>query len=125
MQPRQKRHVELSSGEANRPLPTQLARTLEPKIRHALMHGTRRRILRTLSRDATPHTTRDLLAFFPGVRLPTITYHVLVLGDCGSLAVSQIEPIRGTIVRSFVSHVTDDARYVAVLRATEQLDDVH
>jgi DNA-binding transcriptional ArsR family regulator len=124
MQPRQEHNVQLPSNDASRPLPMQLAQSLEPKTKHALMHGMRRRILRALSEDPTPRTSKDLLTTFPGVSLSTVSYHVLVLTDYGSLAVSHVEQVHGTVVRSFVSNVADNAQYIAVLRATEQLDDV-
>lgn len=124
MQPRRRHNMQRSSDEANQPLPTQLAQSLEPKARRALMHGMRRRILRILG-DATPRTAKDLLATFPGVSLGTITYHALVLGECGSVTASALKPVNGNCARSFVSNVAGNAQYVAVLGATEPLDDVH
>jgi DNA-binding transcriptional ArsR family regulator len=110
--------------EVTRPLPWKLAERLAPRSRRALMHGTRRRILRALNDDPTPQTTRDLAARFPEITLPTITYHVLVLEECGSLAVSHVEQARGDLTRSFVSNIADDVEFVAVLQMTEPLDDV-
>jgi DNA-binding transcriptional ArsR family regulator len=115
--------VRLPSDDISWPLPMQLARSLEPKAKHALMHGVRRRILRALSEDPSPRTTADILATIPGGTLSTVHYHVLVLQDCGSLAVSHVKQVRGTVVRSFVSNVADNAQYIAILRATARLDD--
>ena len=86
------------------------------------MHGMRRRILRALSEGPAPSTLDDLLTIFPGVGLSTVYYHVLVLEDCGSLA--RLGQDSGTSTRLLVSNVTDDAQYVLVLRATEELDEV-
>jgi len=122
MQPRQVRDAQTPSDRANRPLPMQLAQSLEPKARRALMHVIRRRILRALSQEQTPQTPQDLHATLRRDRLATINYHLLVLGDCGSVAVARIEQDRGANARSFVSNVANDAQYAAVLRATEQLD---
>jgi len=124
MQPRRQHSAQRSHDETNRPLPAQLAQNLEPKTRHALMHATRRRILRVLD-DASPRTTQDLMAAFPGVSLRTITYHALVLGQCGSVSASPLKPVHGNCARSFVSNVAANAQYVAILGATEQLDDIH
>ncbi len=124
MQPRRRHTVQRSNDEANQPLPAQLAQDLEPRARRALMHGMRRRILRVLG-DATPRTAKDLLTTFPGVSLGTITYHALVLGECGSVTASPLQPAQGNCARSFVSNVAGNAQYVVVLGATEQLDDVH
>jgi hypothetical protein len=87
------------------------------------MHGTRRRILRVFGEDPTPRTTKELLPTFPGVSLSTIVYHVLVLEDCGSLSVSHVAQDAGALHRSFVSTVADNVEIVAVLQATESLDD--
>jgi len=124
MQPRQPDNAIRSDSEANQPLPTRLATQLEPGTRHALMHGMRRRILRAFAESATARTTQDLLTAFPGAGLSSVNYHVLVLCECGSLTVSRVEQARGSLTRSFVSTVADDPQIVAVLRATEQLDDV-
>jgi DNA-binding transcriptional ArsR family regulator len=121
----QPRNAERPGYGANRPLPTQLARSLGPRAQRALMHGTRRGILRILNQDPTPRTTQDLMSTSSGVSLSTVTYHVLVLSDCGSLRVSSVKQAGGTFTRSFVSNVVDDAQIVAVLKATEQMDDVH
>jgi DNA-binding transcriptional ArsR family regulator len=123
MQPRYGHDMQPPGDRADRALPMQLAQALEPKARRALTHVVRRRILRAFSEDPTPRTPEDLQMAFPGDRLATINYHLLVLGDCGSVTVSRVEQARGTAVRSFVSNVTGDAQYVAVLRATERLDD--
>jgi DNA-binding transcriptional ArsR family regulator len=119
-----KRIEKRSSPESNRPLPVQLAKSLEPEARQALMHGVRRRILRMLNQDPTPRTTQDLLETFPGLSLSSVTYHVLVLGECGSLTVSRGKAIPGSFTRLLSSNVVDDPQLVAVLRATESLDDV-
>lgn len=101
MHPRKNDNAE-GSGEVNRPLPTQLAASLRPEARQALMHGVRRRILRILNQDSVPQTTQDLVKAFPGLSLSSVNYHVLVLEKCGNL---------------------DDPQLVAALRVTESLDD--
>ncbi len=120
----QPRHDDKSQRHGEEPLPAGLAERLAPESRRALMHGTRRRILRALSEDPTPQTTQDLVATFPEITLKTITYHVLVLEDCGSLAVSHVKQARGSFTRFVISNVADNAEIVAVLRATEPLDAV-
>lgn len=120
----QPRHDNNSQRHSQEPLPAELADRLAAKSRRALMHGTRRRILRALSEDPTPQTTQDLVATFPEVTLKTITYHVLVLEECGSLRVSHVKQARGSFTRSFISNVADNAEIVAVLQATEPLDAV-
>lgn len=97
---------------------------LKPEQRRALMHRIRRRILRELRGDPTPRTTRDLLATFPGVTLQTITYHVLVLEECGGLMVSHIKQAGGSYARFFGSSIGCDPVVLTVLQATERLDDV-
>jgi hypothetical protein len=124
MQPRKGRPAHQTNDEVvYQPLPAGLADSLEPKAGRALMHGMRRCILRTVNREPTPLTTKDLLTTFPGATLQTVDYHVRVLEDCGALAVSQVERTRGSLTRSLVSSVADDARIGAALRVTERLDD--
>jgi hypothetical protein len=87
------------------------------------MHETRRRVLRVFRGDPTPKTTRDLMATLPRITLQTMTYHVLVLENCGSLTVSRVEQAGGSITRSYISNAGDNAEIVAALHATERLDD--
>jgi hypothetical protein len=123
MQPRHDNDPQPHDGEATRPLPQELAEGLAPEARRALMHGIRRCILRAFDEVPIVQTTRDLMPTFPGATLQTITYHVLVLEECGSLTVSHIAQDRGSFTRSFVSNVANNAEVVAVLQATERLDD--
>jgi hypothetical protein len=123
MQPRRDDEARRSDEEfVHRPLPMQLHQGLGPKARRALMHGVRRQILRMVNHDQTPRTTRDLAPAFPGATLQAVTYHVLVLEECESLRVCSVEQAHGTLIRSFVSNVADDAQIAAVLQATEQMD---
>jgi hypothetical protein len=124
MQPRHDNNPQRYDGEATRPLPKALAEGLAPETRHALMHGMRRCILRAFDEVPIVQTTRDLMPTFPGVTLQTITYHVLVLEEFGSVTVSHIEQGRGSFSRSFVSNVANNPEVVAALQATERLDDV-
>jgi DNA-binding transcriptional ArsR family regulator len=105
-------------------LPASLLDKLPPEKRRALIHGTRRGILRALQQDPAPRATRDLLSVFPGVTLQTISYHVLVLEECGSLTVSRIEQSPGSFARFFCSNIDCDPEILTVLRETEQLDAV-
>jgi hypothetical protein len=124
MQPRQRRRTRRSDDEPTyQPLPPPLAFGLGPEARRALMHGMRRCILRTLNRAQVPRTTGDLLTTFPEATLKTVAYHVCVLEDCEALAVSHVEQTRGGLTRSFVSSVAGDAQIIAILRATERMDD--
>ncbi len=124
MQPRKGRRARRTNDEVvYQPLPAGLADSLGPKAERALMHGMRRCILRTVNREPTPLTTKDLQTTFPGATLQTVAYHVRVLEDCGALAVSQVERTGGSLTRSLVSSVADDARIGAALRVTERLDD--
>jgi hypothetical protein len=86
------------------------------------VHGTRRGILRALRRDPAPKTIRDLQPIFPGITLQNITYHVLVLEECGSLAVSHIEQSSGSFARCFRSNIGCDPEILTVLQKTERLD---
>lgn len=112
-----------SGRESNQPLPAGLAEGLDPESRLALMHGVRRRILRTFDQDPAPRTTLDLLATLPGLSLSSVNYHALVLGDCGSLTVSKVEVVPESFIRLLRPNIGDDPRLAAVLRATESLDD--
>jgi len=113
------------SGQVpQQPLPRQIAESLGPRSRRALMHGMRRRILRVLSRAGAPCTLQGLAAMFPEASLSQISYHVLVLSGCGSVAASGIQHAGGTLARSFVSSVAADPQIVAVLKATGTMDDV-
>lgn len=123
MPPRRTDNAKRSGPEFNRPLPVQLAKSLKPESRLALTHGVRRRILRMLNQDPTPRTTRDLLKTFPGLSLSSVNYHVLVLDECGSLEVSRGKTTPGSFTRLVTSNVAEDPQLVAVLRATESLDD--
>lgn len=122
MQPRPDSDTPHLHRDAKEQLPVELAMSLAPIPRRALMHGMRRRILRALTQDPTPQTIEDLLPTFPGATLSAVNYHVLVLGDCGSLTVSRVEQTHGGFARSFVSNVADNLEFVAALQATEQLD---
>ncbi len=116
--------VRPADREVHHPLPPQLAESLGPGVRRALMHGMRRRILRTLNQDRSALTLRDLATVFPKASLSTVSYHLLVLGDCGAVAVAGVEPAEGTLTRSFVSIIAENTQITAVLGATERLDDV-
>jgi hypothetical protein len=76
------------------------------------------------SQDPTPRTPQDLLKAFPGLNLSSVNYHVLVLDECGSLTVSRVKATAGSLIHLLTSNVADDPQLVAVLRATESLDDV-
>jgi DNA-binding transcriptional ArsR family regulator len=121
----QNKRPERASQVPHQPLPRQIAESLGPRSRRALMHGTRRRILRVLSKGEAPKTLQGLAAMFPEASLSQVSYHVLVLGDCGSVAASEVQHAGGTLARSFVSTVAANPQIVAVLRATETMDDVH
>lgn len=112
-----------SGPESNQPLPVGLAEGLDPESRLALMHGVRRRILRTFNQDPAPRTTLDLLATLPGLSLSSVNYHVLVLGECGSLTVSKVKVAPESFIRLLRPNIADDPQLAAVLRATESLDD--
>jgi hypothetical protein len=60
---------------------------------------------------------------FPEASLNTVTYHALVLTDCGCVLIADVQQARGALIRSFVSNVADNPQFVAILRATEQLDE--
>lgn len=124
MHPRRTDNATRSGPESNRPLPAHLAKSLSPEARQALMHGVRRRILRMFNQDATPRTTQGLLKTFPELSLSSVNYHVLVLDECGSLAVSRAKATPGSFTRLLTSNVAEDPQLVAILRATESLDDV-
>jgi DNA-binding transcriptional ArsR family regulator len=110
--------------EVHYPLPPQLAESLEPTVRRALTHGMRRRILRTLNQDRSALTLQELATVFPKASLSTLSYHVLVLRDCGAVAIAGVEPAEGTLARSFVAVIAENTQITAVLDATERLDDV-
>jgi DNA-binding transcriptional ArsR family regulator len=87
---------------------------LTPEHRRALIHRTRRRILRAFREDPTPKTPRSLLSAFPGITLQTLTYHVLVLEECGSLTVSHVEQSPGSFARFFQSSIGCDPEILTV-----------
>jgi len=87
------------------------------------MHGVRRRILRMFNQDPTPRTAQDLLKTLPGLSPNSLNYHVIVLGECGSLTVSRVKATPGRFTRLLASNVAEDPQLVAVLRATESLDE--
>lgn len=105
-------------------LPASLFDELSPEKQRALIHKTRRGILRALRQDPAPQDGRDLLSTFPGVTLQTITYQVLVLVKCGSLTVSHLKRSGGGFARAFESNTSCDPAILTVLAATERLDDV-
>jgi DNA-binding transcriptional ArsR family regulator len=124
MRPKRTENTKGSRPEFNRPLPVQLAKSLKPETRQALMHGVRRRILRMLNQEPIPRTIQELIKGFPGLSLSSVNYHVLVLDECGSLTASRGKATPGSVARLLISNVADDPQLVAVLRATESLDDV-
>jgi hypothetical protein len=91
MMPKRTDNATRSGGALNRPLPVQLAKALKPEMQRPLMHGVRRRILRTFNQDPTPRTTKDLQKTFPNLSFSSVNYHVLVLDECGCLAVSRVK----------------------------------
>jgi len=117
--------VQPAGREVHHLLPPQLAGSLGPRVRRALIHGMRRRILRTLNQDRSARTLQELASVFPKASLSTVSYHVLVLSGCGVVTVSDAEGAERTLTRSFVSTVADSVQITAVLEATERLDDVH
>jgi hypothetical protein len=82
----------------------------------------RRQILRVLHRDGAPQTLRDLSTEFPQATLNQVSYHVLVLSDCGSVAVSSADFAGGASNRSFISAVAENSQVAAILEATEAMD---
>lgn len=124
MHTRETENARCSGPESNRPLPARLAKSLQPEIRLALMHGARRRILRTLDQDPPPRTIQDLHKTLPGLSISSINYHVLVLGKCDCLTVSLVNATPRSCTRRLASNAADDSKLVEVLRATEALDDV-
>lgn len=124
MHTRETENTARTGPEASWPLPVQLAKSLKPATRQALMHGVRRRILRMLNQDPTPQATRDLFRTFPGLSLSSVNYHVFVLAECRSLTISRGMATPGSFIRLLTSNVAEDPQLVAVLRATESLDDV-
>ena len=54
-----------SGQETTRPLPMNLAERLAPRSRRALMHGTRRRILRVLTETRPPGPPRSYCRHSP------------------------------------------------------------
>ena len=87
------------------------------------MHGMRRRILRALNDDRSPQTLSALGAMFPEAGLSQVSYHVLVLGDCGSVAVVDDRHAGEVLARAFVSTVAENPQIVAALQATEKMDE--
>lgn len=125
MKPGQNNRPEHAGQVPRQRLPKQLAESLGPRSRRALMHGMRRRILRVLNEGDAPQTLQGLATVFPEASLSQVSYHVLVLGDCGSVAASEVQHAGGILARSFVSTVAANPQIVAVLQATETMDDVH
>lgn len=105
----------------NRKLPPELVETLAPHQRHALEHPIRRQILRTLDRDTSPLTLGGFAEEMPA-GLSTISYHLLVLEECGLVSVSGALTGPGEAERSFVSNFADNRAVVAALQAAEPLD---
>lgn len=71
-----------------RTLPPAVAAALAPHQRRAVGNRTRRQILRQLSGSASPKTPSDLALAIPGASISVISYHVLVLEECGCVSLS-------------------------------------
>ena len=87
------------------------------------MHGMRRCILRSLNYSDTPNGLRELSEEFPEVSLSQVSFHVLVLSDCGSVAIADVEPAATELSQLFISTVAANPQIVSALQATETLDD--
>lgn len=108
--------------EDDRKLPHELTETLVPHQRRALEHPIRRQLLRCLNRDHTAQTLAELGECTPGVGISTISYHMLVLQQCGFVSVSPEMSRPGRIGHSFSSNIADDRVVTVALEATQELD---
>jgi hypothetical protein len=77
-----------------------------------------------VNQDPSPRTAQDLAKRFPGLSSASLNYHAHVLEECGSLTISRGKLAAGGFTHLLVSSVADDPQLVAVLRATESLDEV-
>jgi DNA-binding transcriptional ArsR family regulator len=108
--------------EDDRKLPPELTETLVPHQRRALEHPIRRQLLRCLNRTHEAQTLADLGECVPDVGISTISYHILVLQQCGFVSVSPELPRPGRVGHSFSSNIADDRVVTVALDATLQLD---
>jgi DNA-binding transcriptional ArsR family regulator len=103
-------------------LPAELAEKLSPILERALGHPTRRRILRALDGTGEAWTLEELGAAIAGTPISTVSYHVLVLEECGSVLVTVALPESQRSQR-FASAVGDDATIREVLDRTRAEDE--
>lgn len=100
-------------------LPRGLAGGLSRAQRRALDHPVRREILRALDRES-PATLVRLVELVPGRSVSTISYHALVLEECGCISVQLA--VAGPSCRHLESSVAGDAGIRSALDATRSLD---
>jgi DNA-binding transcriptional ArsR family regulator len=108
--------------EGERKLPADVTKTLGPHLCRALDHPTRRRILRILERGPKPQTLTELSDVIPTANISSISYHALVLEECGCVTVTAAFPRHTNAERCYVSNIRDDRRVTEALQATRHLD---
>jgi hypothetical protein len=95
---------------------------LEPQVRQALSHPLRRQIIRALS-GSSARTISDLREVVPSENLDALHYHVLVLEQAGVIQGGDLWNSVDAPARSYVTEVASDAAVIALLNATQQLDE--
>jgi len=96
---------------------------LEPKMRQALSHPLRRKIVRALN-DSSAQTTGELREAVPVDNLAALHYHVTVLEQADVIRGSELWNDVDAPTRSYVTEVASDAAVASLLKATQPLDDV-
>jgi hypothetical protein len=124
---------EMSSGEGDeqirgkngRRLPMEFAELLTPPMEHALNHPLRREIVRALNQSTEPRSAGEIVTgSLPKTGITTISYHAAVLERCDILRIAEVEPAGESLTRRYVSNVANDIQIVAILGATESLDNL-
>jgi DNA-binding transcriptional ArsR family regulator len=106
-------------------LPIEFAELLDPPVEHALNHPLRRDILRALNQSDGPRSAGEIATeSLPKTAVTLINYHASVLETCDIVRIAEDEPSGRSLSRRYASNVANDAQIVAILGATEPLDDL-
>jgi hypothetical protein len=114
-----------SRGRHARRLPIEFAELLDPPVEHALNHPLRRDILRVLNERDGPRSAGEIaVESLPKTAVTLINYHASVLATCDVVRIAEDEPSGQSLARRYASNVANDAQIVAILGATESLDNL-
>ncbi len=92
------------------------------ELLRGVAHPLRRQVLRTLHEVGEARSPAELAQAFD-LPVSHVSYHVKVLRECGSVALTDTRPVRGALEHFYASTVAENESVNVILASTEEEDE--